>query len=219
MVRVIGLILVWLLATSAHTEELTGQVIKVNDGDTLTLRIAGQRPVKVRLAGIDAPEYDQPYGKTARRVLTAIVSGRTVRVNTRSRDDYGRIVGTVTLSGQDIEAALVERGAAWVYRRYNRNPRLVDLEAQAKAARRGLWALPESQRIPPWEWRHSGKTGAASSTASSSKSVIPSNCRTKRTCSEMRDCEEAYFYLKTCGLKRLDGDQDGVPCENLCEQQ
>ena len=98
MVRVIGLI-IGLLATSVHAEELTGQVIKVNDGDTLILRIAGQRPVKVRLAGIDAPEYDQPYGKTARRVLTAIVSGRTVRVNTRSRDDYGRIVGTVTLSG------------------------------------------------------------------------------------------------------------------------
>lgn len=215
MVRAIGLILL-LLTTSAHAEELTGQVIKVNDGDTLTLRIAGQRPVKVRLAGIDAPEYDQPYGKTARRALAAIVSGRTVRVNARSRDDYGRIIGTVTLSGQDIEATLVERGAAWVYRRYNRNPRLMDLEAQAKAARRGLWALPESQLMPPWEWRHSGKTGA-SSTASSSRSATPSGCGTKRTCGQMRNCEEARFYLKTCGLKRLDGDQDGVPCENLCE--
>ncbi|MCB1920439.1 MAG: thermonuclease family protein [Candidatus Competibacteraceae bacterium] len=218
MVRVIGLI-IGLLATSVHAEELTGQVIKVNDGDTLILRIAGQRPVKVRLAGIDAPEYDQPYGKTARRVLTAIVFGRTVRVNTRSRDDYGRIVGTVTLSGQDIEAALVERGAAWVYRRYNRNPRLVDLEAQAKAAHRGLWALPASQRIPPWEWRHNGKTVASSPTVSSSPSATPSGCGRKRTCNEMRDCEEAQFYLQTCGLKRLDGDQDGVPCENLCEQQ
>ena len=218
MVRVIGLILVWLLATSAHAEELTGQVIKVNDGDTLTLRIAGQRPVKVRLAGIDAPEYDQPYGKTARRELAAIVSGQIVRVNTHSHDDYGRIVGTVTLSGQDIEAVLVERGAAWVYRRYNRNPRLIDLEAQAKAARRGLWALPEHQRIPPWEWRH-GVNTEPPITASPSKPAIPSNCGAKRTCGEMHDCAEARFYLKTCGLKRLDGDQDGVPCENLCEQQ
>jgi endonuclease YncB( thermonuclease family) len=217
MVRVIGLILL-LLATSVYAEELTGQVIKVNDGDTLTLRIASQRPFKVRLAGIDAPEYDQPYGKTARRALAAIVSGRTVRVNARSRDDYGRIVGTVSLSGQDIEAALVERGAAWVYQRYNRNPRLIDLEAQAKAARRGLWALPESQRMPPWEWRHGGKTDAAS-IVSSSRPVTPSGCGAKRTCGEMGDCEEARFYLKTCGLKRLDGDRDGMPCENLCEKQ
>jgi endonuclease YncB( thermonuclease family) len=217
MVRVIGLI-IGLLATFAHAEELTGQVIKVNDGDTLTLRIAGQRPVKVRLAGIDAPEYDQPYGKTARRALAAIVSGRTVRVKTRSRDDYERIVGTVTLSGQDIEAALVERGAAWVYRRYNRNPRLIELEAQAKAARRGLWALPESQRIPPWEWRHGANTEPPTA-ASSSRSAPPSGCGAKRTCGEMRDCAEARFYLKTCGLKRLDGDQDGVPCENLCGKQ
>lgn len=216
MVRVIGLLLL-LLAASTHAETLTGQVVKVNDGDTLMLRTADQRLIKVRLADIDAPEYNQPYGKAARRALSALVSGRTVQVTVYHRDDYRRIVGALDVSGQDIEATLVEQGAVWVYRRYNHHSRLVELEAQAKASRRGLWALPENQRIPPWTWRHGGKTGVPTATSSTSKPI--SGCGTKRTCDEMSDCEEARFYLKTCGLKRLDRDQDGIPCESLCKDQ
>ncbi|HCB13186.1 MAG TPA: hypothetical protein DEP36_06405, partial [Gammaproteobacteria bacterium] len=142
MIRVAGFLLL-LLATSAYAESLTGRVITVNDGDTLILRIADRQPIKVRLAGIDAPEYNQPYGKAARRALSAWVSGRTVQVTVYSRDDYGRVIGTLDVSSQNVEAALVKQGAAWVYRRYNRNPHLLELEAQAKAAHRGLWALPE----------------------------------------------------------------------------
>jgi endonuclease YncB( thermonuclease family) len=205
-----------LLATSVHAEELIGRVIKVNDGDTLTLSIEGRRPIKVRLAGIDAPEYDQPYGKAARQALSVLVFGQTVRVTVYSRDDYGRIVAAVDLSGQDVETNLVERGAAWVYRRYNRNPRLVELETQAKVARRGLWALPESQRMPPWKWRH-GKTEAPA--GSSFASTTSFSCGTKHTCGEMTDCDEARFYLKNCELKRLDGDKDGIPCESLCKKR
>ncbi|HPF57256.1 MAG TPA: thermonuclease family protein [Candidatus Competibacteraceae bacterium] len=217
MIRVAGFLLL-LLAASAYAESLTGRVITVNDGDTLILRIADRQPVKVRLAGIDAPEYNQPYGKAARRALSAWVSGRTVQVTVYSRDDYGRVVGTLDVSSQNVEAALVKQGAAWVYRRYNRNPHLLELEAQAKAAHRGLWALPEDQRIPPWVWRrHDKKTGSLTTT--SSASTPPSGCGAKRTCSEMSDCKEAQFYLKSCGVKRLDRDQDGTPCERLCKDQ
>ncbi|WP_371199592.1 excalibur calcium-binding domain-containing protein [Hyphomicrobium sp. MC1] len=41
-------------------------------------------------------------------------------------------------------------------------------------------------------------------------------CGTKRTCREMSSCEEARHYLRDCGLRRLDGDGDGVPCNSLC---
>lgn len=41
-------------------------------------------------------------------------------------------------------------------------------------------------------------------------------CGTKRTCREMSSCEEARHYLHDCGLSRLDGDGDGVPCNSLC---
>lgn len=54
---------------------------------------------------------------------------------------------------------MVRRGAAWVYRRYSHDPALLPLEAEAQAARRGLWALPEAQRVPPWEWRAAKREG------------------------------------------------------------
>lgn len=41
-------------------------------------------------------------------------------------------------------------------------------------------------------------------------------CGERRYCSEMRSCEEAMFHFRVCGLRRLDGDGDGVPCERLC---
>lgn len=41
-------------------------------------------------------------------------------------------------------------------------------------------------------------------------------CGAKKFCKEMRNCAEAAYYLQHCGLKRLDGDNDGIPCESKC---
>ncbi|GAK61432.1 hypothetical protein U27_01332 [Candidatus Vecturithrix granuli] len=41
-------------------------------------------------------------------------------------------------------------------------------------------------------------------------------CTVRKTCAEMSSCEEAYYHLNICGNKRLDRDNDGVPCENIC---
>ncbi|MBK6742499.1 MAG: excalibur calcium-binding domain-containing protein [Hydrogenophilales bacterium] len=38
----------------------------------------------------------------------------------------------------------------------------------------------------------------------------------KLTCRHMRDCDEALYYLRECGVSKLDKDKDGVPCESLC---
>lgn len=128
-------------------------------------------------------------------------------------DDYGRSIGVVTVGGVDVEAEQVRRGLAWVYRHYSDDARLLALEAEAKAARRGLWA--EANPIPPWDWRHGGKTGETPATQSV-QPVFAGRCGAKRTCGEMASCEEARFYLTQCGLSRLDGDGDGRPCEAVC---
>ena len=101
---------------------------------------------------------------------------------------------------------------------------MLALEAEAKAAKRGLWGLPEAERMPPWDWRHGGKAQASpgsSSPAAGAPVAAPTasggfSCSGKRYCKEMSSCEEAKFYLTTCGLGSLDGDKDGVPCEKLC---
>ena len=137
----------------ASAEAITGRVVGVADGDTLTVLAEGKRQVRVRLAGIDAPERRQPYGTRARQALAALAFGRAAQVEVEDIDRYERPVGRVRVGGSDVNAEMVRRGAAWVYTRHNRDPSLVPLEAEARAARRGLWALPEAERIPPWEWR------------------------------------------------------------------
>lgn len=196
----------------AAAETLMGRVVSIQDGDTLTVLVAG-RPVKVRLAGIDAPEREQPFGEKSRQSLSSLAFNRTVSVAVQKMDDYGRTIGVVTVAGSNVEAEQVRRGLAWVYRQYSHDAQLLALEAEARAARRGLWA--DANPTPPWNWRHSGQTGQTPARRSTS-GVFTGRCGEKRACKEMTSCEEAQFYLKECGLSRLDGDQDGTPCEALC---
>ena len=213
-----------LSVTPAWSAELLGRVVGLADGDTLTLLTAERRQVKVRLGEIDTPESRQPYGTRAQQVLSELVFGKDVRIVVQDTDRYGRTVGRVYAGAQDVNAEMVRLGAAWVYRQYSRDADLLRIEAEAKAVRRGLWALPEAERTPPWEWRAARRTGEASTTAATpaapSRSLPAASsgfaCGAKQYCREMVSCAEARFYLQQCGLSRLDGDRDGVPCETLC---
>jgi len=207
-----------LLAT-AQGSELQGTVVSVKDGDTLVLLTLTKRQVRVRLADIDTPEHDQPYGSRAKQALSALAFGKTAQLRVRDRDDYGRLVARVYVEGKDINAELVRQGLAWVYRPFNRDPSLLQLEADARMARRGLWSLPEAQRIPPWEWRHGEPPAQQGQSANSSPTLSAFRCGAKKRCQEMISCEEARFYLVICGVKTLDGDKDGTPCETLCNQR
>jgi len=108
---------------------------------------------------------------------------------------------------------MVREGHAWVYRKYLRDKTLLEDEAHAREAGAGLWGLPESQRVPPWEWRKGGHQKPSMARRPPGENF---RCGSKRYCREMTSCDEALFYLQECGLERLDGDGDGVPCESLC---
>jgi endonuclease YncB( thermonuclease family) len=136
----------------ARAETLTGKVVKVTDGDTITLLVDRER-VKVRLAEIDAPERGQPWGRRATQALAQKIAGHVVQVETKFNDRYGRRVGHVVCSGRDINRELVREGHAWVYIQWVRDETLLADEAHARAAHVGLWGLPETERVPPWEWR------------------------------------------------------------------
>jgi endonuclease YncB( thermonuclease family) len=148
-----SLVLILTLASPALAEELRGLVVGITDGDTLTLLTPERREVKIRLAEIDTPESAQPYGTRSRQALSDLAFQQHVRVDVQDIDRYGRTVGRIYAGRVDVNAEMVRRGAAWVYRRYSRDPSLLVFEDEARQARRGIWALPESQRAPPWEWR------------------------------------------------------------------
>lgn len=146
----LALAVVAAIAASPSRADFTGRVVSVADGDTLTVR-DGTRDVHVRLWGIDAPERSQPWSKRSREALVALASRRDVRVLERGKDDYGRTLARVRVDGVDVAEAQLRDGWAWVFLRYTNDATLVALEAEARAARRGLWASRDPE--PPWRYR------------------------------------------------------------------
>lgn len=148
----------WLVAAcQAVAASLSGVVVGVADGDTLTLLDAQLRQHKVRLSGIDAPEKRQPFGQRAKHSLGLLVYGRPVRVEAGKTDRYGRVVGKVIVDGMDVNREQVRRGFAWHYVVYAREQpredreRYADAERSARAERRGLWSMPHP--VAPWDFR------------------------------------------------------------------
>lgn len=144
----------------AWADELQGRVVKVADGDTITVLDAQRQQHVIRLAGIDAPEKSQPYGQKSKAHLSQAVFGQTVTVTFDKRDRYGRIVGQVRVLGEDANLRQLQAGWAWHYKQYQ-NEQTPDqrsvydaAERAAREKRLGLWqgqgpASPE----PPWDYR------------------------------------------------------------------
>jgi micrococcal nuclease len=131
-------------------DSLTGKVVKVTDGDTITVLVE-QRQVKVRLSEIDAPEIKQDFGRKSKNALAGLVFGKEVRVIAHGNDRYGRTIGDVFVGQTNVNEKLVEEGWAWNFLKYSKSQRLADLEKGARDAKRGLWA--GTTPIAPWDYR------------------------------------------------------------------
>lgn len=142
---------------SASAETIQGKVIRVADGDTITVLDQSQIQHKIRLSGIDAPEKGMPFGQKSKEHLSKLVAGKQVSVETTKLDRYGRNVGKVLVNGLDANLAQVEAGLAWHYKAYEREQSVTDrqvygeAEDRAREAKKGLWL--DREPVPPWEWR------------------------------------------------------------------
>jgi endonuclease YncB( thermonuclease family) len=158
--------LMLLFSCAAHAETLTGRVVGVADGDTITLLDANHQQHRIRLQGIDAPEKAQPFGQRSKESLSAMVFNKDVRVEWAKRDKYKRIVGKVWVQPAscptcpmtlDAGHAQITVGLAWWYRKYSNEQSAQDRgayefsEQEARAKRAGLWA--DADPVPPWDWR------------------------------------------------------------------
>lgn len=133
--------LLWILVAGSASAQtvVVGRVVGVHDGDTITVLSADRVQHKIRLAGIDAPELGQAWGKNARQALADQVFGQDVKVVTSKRDRYNREIGKVLRAGKDINLGLVKAGMAWWYRDYAKEQgdtdRALYARAEADAAR------------------------------------------------------------------------------------
>ena len=155
--RVITLCFLVSVSIAASADTLTGKVVKVADGDSITVLENTNTQHRIRLQGIDAPERKQAFGNASRKHLASLVAGKEVTVKWAKRDRYGRIVGTVIVDGHDMNLAQVKTGMAWFYRYYQKelsaeNRKLyAQAEDEARANKKGLWQ--DKNPMPPWEWR------------------------------------------------------------------
>ena len=147
------LLAVLLFAPASFAGTIEGTVISVADGDTFTIQTEDGQEVTIRLAEIDSPEGDQPYSIDSRKALAALIEGKVVRVKTHHRkDQFGRMVGRVSVGDLDVVEEMVRIGAAWVHRDYVTDRSLYVLEWEARAEEKGVWGTSEAAETPPWKW-------------------------------------------------------------------
>jgi endonuclease YncB( thermonuclease family) len=200
--------------------ELTGQVSRIVDGDTLWLKTAADaEPVVIRIEGIDAPESCQPGGADATQALTKLVLNRNVTVRIVARDDFARVVGKVIDGTVDVGDRMVRDGHAWSARfKYDRGPYVAE-ERMAIALKRGLHGepgavMPRDFRQRNGECPHAGMTPKKSTSAAIVTADASSRrCDGRTSCAQMTSCEEATWFVKNCPGVKMDGNNDGVPCE------
>ena len=159
----IQLLLITFMQDSPKPEpgEITGKVVSIADGDTITILTAEKKQVKIRLNGIDAPESRQAFGTKSKRMLSHMIGESDVRVETLGEDRYGRTIGDVFVRTPNSAASdpevnvnfeMVTNGYAWHYVRYAPdNKQLADAEKQARELKLGLWF--DQSPIAPWDWR------------------------------------------------------------------
>lgn len=155
-----------LLPCAVFADTLTGRVVGIADGDTITVLDAVRQQHRIRVAGIDAPEKAQPFGQRSKENLSRLVFSKDVRIEWDKRDRYGRIIGKIWVQPSDcprcgltLDAGLAQlsAGMAWWYRKFASEQSAEDRgryqfeEDEARARRVGLWR--EVDPVPPWDWR------------------------------------------------------------------
>ena len=156
-----SVLLLVLMQTTTIAEPLIlqGRVVRVTDGDTVTLLDGHEALHKIRLAGIDAPESAMPYGHQATLYLMSLVFGERVEAVIYKQDRYGRTVATLMRGEQDINLAMIQAGLAWHYKHYAKEQPAAQAQAYAQAevlARTHNLALwQDSDPDMPWDWRKS----------------------------------------------------------------
>jgi endonuclease YncB( thermonuclease family) len=204
----------------------SGKVVSISDGDTIRVLHNGKEK-EIRLYGIDTPEIGQAFGQKAKDLTSALVAGRKIEVQQKDIDSYGRTVALVFVDGNNLNELIVKNGSAWVYKQYCKENFCANwsrLQAKAREQKKGLWSVANS--IPPWEWRHQNRQTATATkppeiiigqsvnpTSTGSRSAGRYQCDGRIYCSQMTSCQEAKFFINNCPGTKMDGNNDGIPCE------
>jgi len=146
------LLITIVLSILLSSSTFTALVVGVTDGDTIVVLTEAKEQIKIRLEGIDCPEYKQDFGYKAKQATSNLCFNKEVRIEKSGVDQYGRTLAFVYVGDICVNKELLKLGMAWHYKHYNKDPELARLEDNAKAAKIGLWSQPNP--VAPWDFRH-----------------------------------------------------------------
>ncbi len=138
---------------AGNDNNYSATVTTIIDGDTIHVQ-RGSTTKVIRLWGVDAPEWDQPYSIEAKRFLQHLLLNQTVGIQHLYTDDYARSIALVIYKKVNINHLLVKNGYAWVHDLYCKESVCIQWKKTEKQARedgKGLWASPNP--VSPWEWK------------------------------------------------------------------
>ena len=138
-----------------------GKVVRIADGDTLTLLDSLNQQTRIRLHGIDCPENGQDFSNVARQFLVDHCAGRIISVEVKNKDRYGRTVGIVYNDQKvNLNLELLKAGLAWHYTTYDKTIEFSEAEKTARENKLGLWIQPNA--TAPWKFRQQKKQSISS---------------------------------------------------------
>ena len=138
--------------TSVAQQYIEGCVVRVADGDTFTIVDKYKKKIRVRFFGIDCPEIGQDYAHTAKSFTSSRTLNKTVKVEVKSKDRYGRVVGVIWLDPKtDLNLLLLQAGLAWDYPLYSKSREYHKAEVEARALKVNIWS--QKSPIAPWDYR------------------------------------------------------------------
>lgn len=131
-----------------------GKIIKIKDGDTVVVLLAGEIRETLRLADVDCPENSQAFGKNAKQFTSSQIFGKTVTFYRTGKDRYKRTVAKIFYGNEKyLSAEIIKAGFGWWYFKASKNIELQEFQNQAKTNKLGLWA--DDNAMSPWDFRKS----------------------------------------------------------------
>jgi endonuclease YncB( thermonuclease family) len=235
MTRTLALLLVVLMPASIFAQQASttaaekatspqtfkARVARVIDGDTIQVVREGAS-TRVELAGVDCPESGQPFAADARKHTTAHALRKDALFTVTDEEETLRAV--VTVAEPSLNEDLLARGLAWYDKETANDPKLAELEAEAREKKLGLWSDPDP--VPPWEWRElppeerirrakeARQGGAAASVAGTSTGAARAGSHWLNVNSNVRHNPSCTWYENTKD-GRACAANEGRPC-GLC---
>lgn len=127
---------------------ISGTVYSIIDGDTYDMLIEGNKIIRIRMEGIDAPESGMPYYQVSKNYLGRLCFDKIVKVQITGKDNNRYLGYTYLNDGTELSHEMIKAGLAWHYKKYNTNQELSDLEIVARNSKIGLWK--DTNPMPPW---------------------------------------------------------------------